>query len=268
MNQKLVSFELKADFGFIRKPDNNDGLMLSYNMLHKPALLGILGAIVGLKGYGHDKEDGTLFKCGDLPEYYTQLQHLLIGIAPLRHDKGNFAKTTLKYNNATGFANVDDTKKNGATLNLFETMLIRPAYHCFVLLNLDNLIEQQLYDNLLRGYAEFLPYIGKNEFSAWWENFQEHAFENEVKASTIDMKTIFLKEGQTMNKKKQKPKITFKSDKVERFMYFERLPIGFDEKLMQYNLAEFVYTTFSLTNDSEISNLMYLPNEKYCVQVI
>ena len=51
-------------------------------------------------------------------------------------------------------------------------------------------------------------------------------------------------------------------------MYFERLPIEFDEKLMQYNLAEFVYTTFSLTNDSEISNLMYLPNEKYCVQVI
>jgi CRISPR-associated protein Cas5h len=50
-NFKLVSFDLKADFGFFKKPDINDGLYLTYNMLHKPTLLGILGAIVGLQGY-------------------------------------------------------------------------------------------------------------------------------------------------------------------------------------------------------------------------
>lgn len=266
MKQKLVSFELKSDFGFLRKPDNNDGLMLSYNMLHKPALLGILGAIIGLKGYGHDRDDGTLFKRGMLPDYYEKLKHLLVGIAPLEayHDKGNFIKTSLKYNNGTGFA----SEEAGGIWNITESMLIRPAYRCFVLLNLENLIEKQLHENLLRGYAEFLPYLGKNEFSAWWEKFQEHPFENDVKTPTIEMGTLFLKDGQIMKDKKQKPKITFKSDKIERFMYFERLPIGFDEKLMQYNLAEFVFTSFSLSNDSEMSNLMYLPNEKYCVQVI
>lgn len=47
---KLVSFDLKADFGFFKKPDIND-IYLTYNMLHKPALLGILGAIVGLQGF-------------------------------------------------------------------------------------------------------------------------------------------------------------------------------------------------------------------------
>ena len=46
-NQRLISFDIQADFGFFKKPDYNDGVLLTYNMLHKPALLGILGAIIG-----------------------------------------------------------------------------------------------------------------------------------------------------------------------------------------------------------------------------
>ena len=45
-NQRLISFDIQADFGFFKKPDYNDGVLLTYNMLHKPALLGILGAII------------------------------------------------------------------------------------------------------------------------------------------------------------------------------------------------------------------------------
>ena len=39
-NQRLISFDIQADFGFFKKPDYNDGVLLTYNMLHKPALLG------------------------------------------------------------------------------------------------------------------------------------------------------------------------------------------------------------------------------------
>lgn len=66
-DQKLISFDLKAEMGFFKKPDINDGIYLTYNMLHKPALLGILGAIIGLKGYE---------KKGIMPEYYSRLEHL------------------------------------------------------------------------------------------------------------------------------------------------------------------------------------------------
>ena len=45
---KLISFDLCADMGFLKKPDINEKIYLTYNMLHKPALLGILGAIIGL----------------------------------------------------------------------------------------------------------------------------------------------------------------------------------------------------------------------------
>lgn len=73
-NQKLISFDLKAEMGFFKKPDINDGIYLTYNMLHKPALLGILGAIVGLKG--HEKE-------GVLPEYYCKFRDLKVAVQPL-----------------------------------------------------------------------------------------------------------------------------------------------------------------------------------------
>ena len=45
---KLISIELKSDFGFFKKPDINDSIYLTYNMIHKPALLGLFGAIYGL----------------------------------------------------------------------------------------------------------------------------------------------------------------------------------------------------------------------------
>ena len=81
--QRLISFDLQADFGFFKKPDYNDGMLLTYNMLHKPALLGLLGAVIGLQGYR---------KKGELPEYYQHLEELSVGIEPLekRHEKGNF----------------------------------------------------------------------------------------------------------------------------------------------------------------------------------
>ena len=86
--KKLISFIIKADKGFLKKPDINDGIYLTYNMLHKPAILGILGAIIGLEGY---KQNGVL------PEYYLKLKDIPIGIKPMGDEKGNFQKTLISY---------------------------------------------------------------------------------------------------------------------------------------------------------------------------
>ena len=148
-NQKLISFDLKAEFGFFKKPDIND-IYLTYNMLHKPVLLGILGAIVGLQGYQ---------KNGVFPQYYERLKHLKIGIKPLNDDKGNFSKNMVKYNNGTGFA----SNEAGGNLIITEQILIKPAYRCYVLLNLENEDEKALYDNIMSYKASFAIH-GKNEF--------------------------------------------------------------------------------------------------------
>jgi CRISPR-associated protein Cas5h len=99
MSQTIISVDFHACFGFLKKPDINEGIYLTYNCLHKPALLGILGAIVGLGGYAQSYPAQ--------PEYLKKLEKLKIGIQPPRETKGNIQKTVISYNNSVGYANLD-----------------------------------------------------------------------------------------------------------------------------------------------------------------
>lgn len=244
-NQKLISFDLQADFGFFKKPDYNIGILLSYNLLHKPALLGILGAIIGLKGYE---------KKGEFPEYYQLLKDIQLGIEPLEgyHEKGNFSKTSVKYTNTVGYANAD------GNLLVEETMLIKPAYRCYLLLSLEDENQSKLYQYLKTGQAEYIPYFGKNEFQAWWhEGIQEYSFTPFEAKSDFKISSLFIRES-TIRENKVAQKFSFAIKGMinqSSFSYFERLPVDFHEKLYQYELAEFAYTDWTLRKDSQISDL-------------
>lgn len=260
--QKLISIDLKADFGFFRKPDVNAGVNLSYNMLHKPALLGILGAIVGLEGYR---------EYGKMPEYYEKLGDLKIGIEPLEdyHEKGNFIKTTIKYSNTIGYAN------KGTNYLTEEATLIKPAYRCYILVDTDIPLQEKLYHYLKNGKAEYLPYFGKNEHAAWWEpeSFADHDFSEGIAQETsINTKSIFQKSVQAFKNQKEEPVFDLLnlSSQIDPFMYFERLPTGFDAVLKQYDLRDIVYSTFKIkaTAATDIKNLYFLKSQNCYVQLL
>lgn len=231
--EKLISIDLKADFGFLRKPDTNDGISMSYNMLHKPGLLGIFGAILGLEGYQ---------KRGELPEYYQKLKDLKVGIAPLDHQNGNFPKTTIVYTNTVGYANKD------GNFVAYENTLIKPSYRVYVAMEADD----PLIGYLKRGYAEYIPYLGKNEFPVWWENIREY----ELKPFGFDkdfvVKTLFTKKKPIKNEEGNSDEegsvLDYFKNLTNSFFYFERLPIGFMEFKTkrgieyQYLLDAFTYT--------------------------
>ncbi|GAB4133858.1 MAG: hypothetical protein Fur0027_22290 [Raineya sp.] len=251
--QKLISIDLQADFGFFRKPDANSTINLSYNMLHKPAMLGIFGAIIGLEGY---KE------LGKEPEYLTKLKELKVGIEPINHEKGNFQKTVIKYSNTVGYAN------EGTNYLTEEATLIKPSYKVYVLLNITNNEHEKLYEYLKEGKAEFLPYFGKNEFYAWWENFQEYEFEAcpQIQESFC-IRTLLQKQNQTLKQQKEEAIFDFMNFDTEEasYMYFERLPKGFDEKLKQYELGDFAYTTFKLKPNTQLESIYKIKNKNYYV---
>lgn len=256
-NEKLISFDLKADFAFFKKPDYNDGLLLSYNMLHKPALLGILGAIAGLAGYK---------KKGELPEYYVKLQEILVSIEPLGDEKGNFQKTAVKYTNTVGYANLD------GNLLIEETMLVKPGYRCYLLLNMDNEIQHKLYDYVTGSIAEYIPYLGKNEYQAWLgDDIKEYDFSQFSPSNEFVIESLFVKEG-TIQHKVVEPSYSFTLNSMINqgsFCYFERLPIGFDEQLLQYQYNNFAYTDWTLKPDSKIDNLFKLQenNQEKIIQL-
>lgn len=259
--EKIISIDLKADFGFLKKPDTNEPIYLTFNMLHKPALLGILGAILGLGGFSEAKEEelkqpkpkgGKKLKT-ILPKYFQELQDLKVGIKPLLDENGNFEKTIIKYNNGVGYANLD------GNLIITEQTLIKPAYRCYLLLENDHELHTQLYDYLKNSKAEYLPYLGKNDFSVWWDNFQEYdiksfsSTEKSFKLSSVFIKEQTLKEG-VQRSKGFKPKPTANS----KFMYFENLPIGYNTDLMQYEYGPFAYTDWELQRDYEVDDLYEL----------
>jgi len=247
-NEKLISFDLKADFAFFKKPDYNVGLQLSYNMLHKPALLGILGAIAGLEGYKRK---------GELPEYYKQLHHLLVAIEPQEHERGNYQKTSVKYTNGVGYANAD------GNLLIEETMLVRPSYRCYLLLNLDNEVEAKLHQYILNQSAEFIPYLGKNEFQAWIENPEEWDYKIFDHKTNFSIDSLFIKSG-TIREQIVEAEVSFDFTLIGgSFSYFERLPVGFDENLMQYKMNDFAFTDWKIKESSRIPNLYSLENKKH-----
>ena len=48
---EAISFILSGKTAHFKKPDVNSYAYFTYNNIHKPALLGLLGAVLGLKGY-------------------------------------------------------------------------------------------------------------------------------------------------------------------------------------------------------------------------
>jgi CRISPR-associated protein Cas5h len=250
--KRLISFTIKAEKGFLKKPDINEGIYLTYNMLHKPAILGILGAIIGLESYQ---------KNGVLPEYYKALKDIPIGINPINAEKGNFQKTKITYNNTTGLA----SNEEGGNLIITEQTLIKPSYKIYLLLDLEKENENKLYLNIKGQKAEYLPYLGKNDYSLWWDKneVKEYEWELFVKNSNFRISTVFKKDEAIVNYLARAISRRAIEGRKNDFNYFERLPIGFNKKLFQYNYSDFAYSNALLEEEIKIDsdNLYNLKGE-------
>ncbi len=267
MEEKLISFDIKADFGFLKKPDINEGIYLTYNSLHKPALLGILGAIIGLGGFYQ-----SYVKNKKLPEYYDKLGNVKVGVQPLS-TKGNITKTIIKYNNSVGYA----SEEQGGNLIVSEQTLLKPSFRIFLLLHIENAYERKLYDHVKNSKSEFIPYLGKNDFQIWWDknNVKEYSFikDNHVTES-LPIENLFIKPvGKTIrqNSVNQADEIFDWSQPITNdfFIFFERLPIGYDEQTSNYKYEDFVFTNRKLVPAflSATSNIYHLEDGNKIVQL-
>ena len=258
MEKKLISIDISSLFAFFKKPDNNKGIIFTYNFIHKPALLGIFGSIVGLKGFYQLYEETQKAKKTKkakktelsekikLPEYYDCLSSLQIGVEPLNSKDGYFQKTIIKYNNSTGHASGEE----GGNLMIEEQTLIKPSYRIFVLLTLDNENERDLYTNLKNLESVYIPYAGKNDFSLWWEDFTDYNFSPYIPDVDFHIDSILKKNGdKTID-------VSYGD-----FICFEKLPIGYEDDMPYYKFEDFVYTNKTFKKEDQLNNL-YKLNEK------
>lgn len=232
--KKLISFTIKSDFGMFKKPDINDKIFITYTIIPKTYILGILGAIMGYEGYAQNKNRNKM------PEFYEKLKNIRVAIAPSDKNSGIFKKEFILFNNTC----------SGTTRNITEQTLVNPAYDIY--LEIDS--SHELITRLEAREAEFLPYMGKNEFSLWWDNFHEHKeFKKTEQKELFQILTIIPKDENFILKNSGHKERT-----TNYFYLFERLPIGWSDNPRQYKYQDFLYTNAKFKSADSFSSIQHI----------
>ena len=234
---KAFSVDFKGEMALFKKNDANDLVFTSYNFLHKPAVLGLFGAILGLSGYSKSGK-------GNNPEFYEKLKDIEIAIQPL------FTKPLLKvitgFNNATGHANKGE-KNDGATWQIREQILVGEPEIKFRVYVKENNKTIELKEKLKKYETTYPLYFGKNEFFAHYDEFREYEV-SKIQKKISKVSSLVLK-------KDIEPKINseenwLKNMKERKFIIFEQLPYNFDENGF-YLKDLFTWTNYPLEINSD-----------------
>lgn len=221
---KILKFTLSGKSAMFKKPDVNSYFYFTYGQLHKPALLGIFGAVLGYAGY-NQMEKKSMY-----PEYYDKLQNIKVSIVP-NADNGYFPKKITYFNNSTGFA----SHEQGGNLIVKEQWLEEPSWDIYVLLDCDE--AEKIAEYMLEGKSVYLPYLGKNDHIADFTDISVEEGSGNNKVSKLHC--LFIKNN---------AEIDIFSDDSGMYKYEEALPVGLKPETNQYILEKMVYTDMDLTD--------------------
>lgn len=250
---KALSFEISGKTAIFKKPDVNSYAYFTYNNIHKPALLGILGAIIGLDGYtklydsNRGLKDGKSGYNDGFPDYYEKLKDLKVSIVPLAKN-GYFSKKIQTFNNSVGYASFE----KGGNLIVREQWLENPKWQIIIL---ENDIEEykKIKEYLVNKKAVYIPYLGKND------HFANIDFVKEIE---LDEK-LFLDEGIYIDS------LFIKSGEINGYEREGELPFIFQEISpisLQKDFHFYEYVTLCFTNcelDEEPKNCFSFENKNY-----
>ena len=215
---RALKFNLSGNMACFRKPEINASTYLTYSCIHKVALLGILGSIIGLNGYNQiKKKKGEII----LPEFYNELKDLKISIiAP----KKNIVQQVMNFNNSTGIGSQED----GGNLIVKETVLANPSWDIYILDD-ENKYFEEICKYILNERSHFIPYLGRNDYMAFIDDF-EIVDLNEINDEIVMYDSIV-----EANLNDCIPNENSSFD----FLTIESLPVGLSEKTGHY-----IYSTF------------------------
>ncbi|AKA67872.1 type I-B CRISPR-associated protein Cas5b [Clostridium scatologenes] len=233
---QAVRFKLSGRTAFFKKPDVNTYYYFTYGNIHKVALLGIMGSIVGLDGYNKQSEV--------YPKFYEKLKGAKTAVVTC-NKQGYITKKIQTFNNSVGYASLEQ----GGNLIVKEQWLQDPCWIIYV--KIDETTEE-FAELLLNNKAKFIPYLGKNDHFA----------------DITDVKKVDLKEVKEVSHIQSLFKTgdfkidTYIDEEEEDFnpwRYRECLPVGLDETLNQYEFEDFTATNLSIKNTNNIT--LYKDNE-------
>lgn len=241
---EAIAFKLSGRTAFFKKPDVNINTYFTYNNIHRIALLGLLGAILGLEGYNQQskriKEEGEKEELR-YPEFYSKLKDLKVAIVPNAH-RGYFVKKVQIFNNSVGYAN-----SQGGLLNVREQWLENPSWDIYILDDdsIDKDLFQKLKSYLMNKECVYMPYLGKNDHVPEIEAVRIIQLKKKDKINYIN--SLFI------NPNVQTGKGSYNGD--DNFYFRETAPYSLNKDYNFYEFKEVMVTNLKLKNCDDMTDI-------------
>lgn len=218
---EILKFNLSGKTAFFKKPEVNTYLYFTYGHIHKVAILGILGSILGYDGYSQMREEDVF------PEFYDKLNRLEVSIVPGKKSaKGVWSKKVQNFNNSAGYA----SQEKGGNLIVRQEWLEDPDWDIYIKVN--NPEAEKIKNAILNHNTVYIPYLGSNDHMAdiYGAELAEGTEITDAEGVRIDS--------------------FFPADQVElstessgtAYHYAEFLPVGLTEEANEYILKQLIYT--------------------------
>lgn len=250
---EAIKFNLWGTGATFKRPHINT-IYLTYSNIHKVAILGMLGSIIGLKGHSNilkgiledenkkkKKKDRKIIEERIYPEFYEKLRKLKVSIVP---EKDGFTKKSIKrFTETTGFFNY---KKDGETFIVDEQFIINPFWTIYIAQGeVEYEVYQMLKNYLINKKAIYNPYFGKNHYSASLDNVEVlEILENK---NPKHIHSLFLLEDYKIIKN------IFDIEDEKPFR--EYMPVRLTPNLNYYEEREFAFTNRTINNISSKNNV-------------
>ena len=248
---EILKFTLSGKTAFFKKPDVNTYLYFTYGNIHKAALLGMFGAILGYSGYNQMKQIKVAKKankkeCDNIifPEFYNKLKDIKISVVP-NNKNGFISKKVQVFNNSVGYA----SKEQGGNLIIKEQWLEDPSWDIYVLI--DDEESEKISEYILNHKSIYSPYLGKNDHYANITNIEIIQDGDIVKVDMADkINSLCPKKFVQVNLEDEEEDEADDDVYEDTFKYEEQLPIGLNKETNMYILESFVYTNMRVSSNS------------------
>ena len=238
---EALKFTVSGNSAFFKDNVINT-VYLTYGNIHRVALLGMFGAILGYGGYS--KQNDMLKKKNkkkpDYPEFYEKLKDIKISIVS-NGKNGYFNKKLQTFNNSVGYA----SKEEGGNLIVKQFWLENPSWDIYILLDCDE--AKKIADYMQNRKAIYLPYLGSNDHLANIMDVEIIDIEEKMSSEdeTIEILSM-IKDSDISEKKKNIFSIDKNSIRDDIYKYSEYLPVTLSKELNQYEKEKMTITNMSV----------------------
>ena len=238
---EALKFTLSGNSAFFKDNVINT-IYLTYGNIHRVALLGMFGAILGYGGYSkqNDMLKKKNKKMPDYPEFYEKLKDIKISIVS-NGKNGYFNKKLQTFNNSVGYA----SKEEGGNLIVKQFWLENPSWDIYILLDCDE--AKKIADYIQNRKAIYLPYLGSNDHLANIMDVEIIDIEEKMSSEdeTIEILSM-IKDSDISEKKKNVFSMDKNSARDDIYKYSEYLPVALSKDLNQHEKEKMTITNMSV----------------------